>query len=308
MNLQRLIQEYLTYCRTLGWRPRSHGGHLGGFGRFIGADVDIGDVRSDQVTDFLRGTGPVTTSWHIKYGILRSFFRHAVSRGYIGESPLPTVIPERPAAFVPYIFSPAELRGVLSAIENVCRSRSLLEVTTARTMILTLYGAGLRRQEAINLNWADVNQEESLLTIRHTKFLKSRLVPVGPQLSQVLAAYSRTRVRNADAPFFTTRTGDRIDPQMLQRYFRAACDRAGVRRGDSNRFQPRLHDLRHTFAVHRLTSWYREAADVQKVLPLLSTYLGHICIRHTQVYLTMTPDLLHEANNRFERYAEGGLS
>lgn len=308
MKLQQLIQQYLSYRKTLGWRPRSNGGHLGGFGRFIGADADIVDVRPEQVAAFLRGgpTGRVTLSWHHKCGALRSFYRWAIDRGYVAQSPLPDVVPRRPTAFVPYIFSRSELRRILQTLDEVCRPRSLLELVTARTVVLTLYGAGLRRQEVINLNGTDVDWGNSLLTIRHTKFLKTRLVPVGPHLAGALTAYARTRRRNTEAAFFTTRTGGRIDPQMIQRYFRLACTQAGVCRNDGSRFQPRLHDLRHTFAVHRLTSWYEQGADVQQLLPHLSAYLGHVCIRNTQTYLTMTPALLHEACQLFERYAEGG--
>ena len=88
----------------------------------------------------------------------------------------------------------------------------------------------------------------------------------------------------------------------LQQNFRILCDRAGIRRTDT-REQPRIHDLRHTFAVHRLTSWYQQGADVQRLLHHLSVYLGHVHLRHTQVYLSMTPELLREASQRFERYA-----
>lgn len=306
MNLQQLIQQYLAYRRSLGWRPRSHGDSLGTFGRFIGKDVDIADVRVEQVNAFLTGRGPVTTSWHIKYGILRSFYRYATSRGYVVVAPLPAIPAKRPPAFVPYIFSHDELRRVLKAFDSVCDRKSSMEAATMRTFILLLYGAGLRRQEAINLDWPDVDWEHSVLTIRNTKFLKTRLVPIGPQLKQRLLVYAESRTQRSEGPFFIRRTGVRINCLMLQRYFRLACERAGVRRTDNLRFQPRLHDLRHTFAVHRMTSWYQQGADVQRLLPQLSTYLGHVCIRHTQVYLTMTPSLLQEACDRFAQYARGG--
>jgi integrase len=306
MNLQQLIQQYLSYRETLGWRPRSNGGHLGGFSRFIGADVDIADVRLEDVTTFLRGDGPVTLSWHHKHGALRSFYRWAIDRRYVEQSPLPEVVPRRPPAFVPYVFSRDELTHILQAFVDICRPGALLQPVTARTMVLTLYGAGLRRQEVINLDTTDIDWGDSILTIRQTKFLKSRLVPFGPQLGQALGAYACTRDQNPKEAFFTTRIGKRIDPQMIQRYFRLACIQAGVRRNDHPRFQPRLHDLRHTFAVHRLTSWYEQGANVQQLLPHLSTYLGHARIQHTQVYLTMTPALLHEACQLFERYAEEG--
>ena len=101
---------------------------------------------------------------------------------------------------------------------------------------------------------------------------------------------------------------DLRDPNPLSLAFVKAAAEAGIKRNDGGRFQPRLHDLRHTFAVHRLTSWYRQGADVQKLLPQLATYLGHVRLRDTQVYLKMTPELLQAASQRFECYAgkEGG--
>ena len=106
----------------------------------------------------------------------------------------------------------------------------------------------------------------------------------------------------AEAPFFTTTVGRPVNTRTLQKTFRIACDRAGIRRTDTGE-QPRIHDMRHTFAVHRLTSWYQQGADVQRLLQHLSVYLGHVHLRHTQVYLSMTPELLREASQRFARYA-----
>jgi integrase len=162
----------------------------------------------------------------------------------------------------------------------------------------------LRLREATNLIRTDVDLSESVLTIRKTKFGKTRLVPVGPELGRALVQYDGTRPKRqpADAPFFVTRTGGPIATWWVQRSFRILCDRAGIRRTET-REQPRIHDLRHTFAVHRLTSWYQEGADVQRLLHHLSVYLGHVELRHTQVYLSMTPELLREASQRFDRYA-----
>lgn len=306
MKLQQLIQQYLNWRETLGWRPLASGGHLGAFGRFIGEDLDIADVRPVQVAAFLKGAGKVTLSWHHKYGTLRLFYRWATDRGYVDQSPLPDVIPKRSSAFVPYIYTRDELRRILQAFDDVCPPGSLLDPVTARTIVMTLYGAGLRRQEAINLNSTDVNWNDSRLTIRDTKFGKTRLVPFGPQLGRALASYSRTRLQTAQGPFFSSTKGERIAPQNLQRYFRRSCARANVRRVDNSRFQPRLHDLRHTFAVHRLLSWYEQGADVQQLLPYLATYLGHVGMQSTQSYLTMTPALLDAACQLFEKYADGG--
>lgn len=307
MKLQTLIKQYLDYRTSLGWRACTESGYLGGFGRFVGADADVSDVRLEHVQAFLAGTGSLTSTWHTKYTTLRSFYRYAVSRGYAATAPLPSAVPKRPPRFVPYIYSVEELGRLVRATESVRRrSDCSLSPLTMRTLLILLYGAGLRIQEALNLNATDVDLTDGLLAIRQTKFGKTRLVPVGSQLRQALAAYSRGRVAEGDTPFFPSRNGGRIRREPVEDYFRALCQSEGIQRTDGASRQPRLHDLRHTFAVHRLTSWYRAGADVQNLLPHLSTYLGHVDIQSTQVYLSMTPELLDEAGNRFERYAQNG--
>jgi integrase/recombinase XerD len=308
MNLQRLIEQYIAFQQSLGTSFQYDAITLRAFGRALGGRARVADVCPQQVEAFLGKARPVTITWHTKLSRLRAFFRYAESRGYVAAAPLPRVIPKRPPPFVPYIFSHEELRRLLRVID-ADRRNSCLEPATMRTLILLLYGAGLRVREAVGLTRADVDFDASVLTVRNTKFGKTRLVPFGPQLGQALARYAaRGRAPRAEAPFFTTRMGTGVKPDTLQHNFRILCDGAGIRRTDGAQEQPRLHDLRHTFAVHRLTSGYRQGADVQRLLHLLSVYLGHVHIRHTQVYLSMTPELLHEAGRRFERYAgkEGG--
>ena len=196
MNLQRLIEQYLTYRRSIGYRPPSTVVVSGRFSRIVGGRADIADVRPKQVQTFLAGAGPLTRTWHNKYGILRSFYRYAISRRYVTVAPLPPVVPQQVPPLVPYIYSREELRRMLQTIDTIHRPRGCVEPVTMRTIFLLLYGAGLRRQEALNLERADVDWKGSCLTIRHTKFLKTHLVPFGPQLGRVLAAtHGRGRER-----------------------------------------------------------------------------------------------------------------
>jgi len=307
LNLQLLVKQYLNYRRSLGWRACSESGYLGGFGRFMGADVNVADVGVERVQAYFDKNGAITSTWHTKHATLRSFYRYAISRGYVAASPLPAAIPKLPPQFIPYIYSHEELRRLLKAADSVHRRVDCcLAPVTMRSIVLLLYAAGLRLQESLDLTPAAVELNDSLLTIHRSKFDKTRLVPIGPQLRDALTQYSRTRVGGRDATFFTTRAGGRIKKPVVQEYFRILCLSEGIRRQDGVGEQPRLHDLRHTFAVHRLTSWYRQGADVQKLLPHLSTYLGHVDIQSTQAYLTMTPDLLDVAGKRFERYAIKG--
>jgi integrase len=307
MNLQRLIEEYIAFQQSLGSPFATDAIILRAFGRGRGARASVADVCTRHVDAFLGKARPVTMTWFSKLSRLRSFFKYAVSRGYVTTVPLPTVIPKRPPAFVPYIYSREELRRLLQLSESHPRG-TCLEPATIRTMLLVFYGAGLRLREATNLTRADVDLKRSILTIRNTKFGKTRLVPVGPQLSRALSQYDGARPagRPAEAPFFATRAGGRVKSNTLERTFRILCNRAGIHRIDEARQQPRIHDLRHSFAVHRLTSWYQQGADVQRLLHQLSVYLGHVHLRHTQVCLSMTPELLGEASQRFERYAGKG--
>jgi len=304
MNLQRLIEQYISFRRSLGSPFRSTASTLRAFGRACGPRASVASIRVKHVDAFLGKSRPVTGHWFSKLSCLRGFFQYAVSRAHITTVLLPTTMPKRPPPFVPYIYTREELRRLLHVVESHPRS-IIVEPATIRTMILVYYGAGLRLSDATNLTRADVDLNRSILMIRNTKFGKTRLVPVGPQLSRGLVQYDRTRPRgrSADAPFFTTTAGGHVQPNTLGINFRILCNRAGIRRAGGARQQPRIHDLRHTFAVHRLTSWYQQGANVQRLVYQLSVYLGHSCLRHTQVYLSMTPELLREASQRFERYA-----
>jgi integrase/recombinase XerD len=157
------------------------------------------------------------------------------------------------------------------------------------------------------LRCCDVDVRNRLLSIWDSKFFKSRWVPIGTDLCRALSQYEadRTRLPLADrdrSVFFATRRGRAISLGRLEAAFTRLLRQTDVGHGYPGH-RPRPHDLRATFAVHRLIAWYREGVDVQARLPLLSTYLGHVNVSATSVYLTMTAELLGEASMRFERYA-----
>jgi site-specific recombinase XerD len=209
---------------------------------------------------------------------------------------------------VPYLFTREEVHRLLDATSRYRTGRFHLEPHTFRALVLLLYGAGLRLGEALHLTLADVDLPAALLTIRDTKFYKTRLVPLGPDLCGAMRHFAERRqgdysTQAAESAFLVDRNGWPLKDGTVRQAFAQLRRCAGIRRTDGARYQPRLHDLRHAFAGHRLTTWYRSGADVQRLLPHLSTYLGHVTIAATQVYLTMTPELLREASLRFERYA-----
>jgi integrase/recombinase XerD len=309
MNINDLVTHFVALRRTLGERFRTNELVLRSFCRAIGPRTRVAKIRARAVIAFL-GTGPITRSWHVKYATLKGFFRFAVSRGHLDKAPLPTEVPRPAPRLVPYIYSREEIRRLLEAIPSTQTSPCRIESATMRAILLLLYGAGLRRGEVLHLSIADGDLANSLLTVRNTKFFKSRLVPIGRHLTEVLRDYACWRnaahpAVSDDSSFFVGRNGKAVRECTLHNAFKRLREFAGVRRSDSGHYQPRLHDLRHAFAVHRLTAWYQEGADVQRLVYHLSVYIGHAHLADTQVYLTMTPELLQQANTRFERYARG---
>jgi site-specific recombinase XerD len=305
MMLSVLAAQYVAHKQSMGMRFHTEARTLQSFCRTMG-DILVAEIAVDRVQAFIAGAGPVTRFWHRKHEVLRGFYRFAMARGYAASTPLPRIIP-KPPQFVPYIFSQEEIQRLLDATACCENPRSKLQPYTLRMLLLLLYGAGLRIGEALFLTLANVDLPAGILTIRESKFYKTRLVPMSPALTGILATYmeqcAKEHPAKPDAMLFLTRGGNPVVRHTAENIFSRLRVRAGVIRNDGGRYQPRLHDLRHAFAVHRLVSWYRQGADVQRLLPQLATYLGHLHIAATQRYLTMTPELLREAGQRFERYA-----
>lgn len=308
MNLAALTAQYVSYKQSMGMRFHTEARTLRSFCRAMG-DIAVAEVAVDRVRAYIAGTGPVTRFWHRKHEVLRGFYRFAMARGYATSSPLPKIVP-KPPHFVPYIYSQDELQRLLDATACCEGSRCKLQPYTCRMLILLLFAAGLRIGEAISLRLTGVDLATGLVTIRESKFYKTRLVPISPALNGALGEYVAQRAKDhptpPDAALFLTRSGTPVERHTAENVFCRLRARASVQRQGGGRNQPRLHDLRHTFAVHRLICWYRQGADVQRLLPQLATYLGHINIAATQRYLTLTPELLHQASLRFERYAQEG--
>lgn len=307
MTLLPAIEAYVELKRSLGAVFSTDARILRSFGRSLG-DVPLDAISAESCRSFCRGQGPPTRFWERKHTTLRGFCRYLVSRGHLRASPLPEPGPRIRVSFQPYIYSHDELQRLLDATAILDPRDSAWKPRTYRTLLLLLYGAGLRAGEALRLRCCDVDLDDRVLAIWDTKFFKSRLVPIGGGLGRMLEAYHSERARlpmsaGGRSVFFATEAGTAISLGKLETAFVQLREHAGIRRPPTDRWQPRLHDLRHAFAVHRLIAWYREGADVQARLPLLATYLGHVNVSGTRVYLTMTPDLLAEASRRFENYA-----
>ena len=313
MIFRDAIDEYVAWRRAHGARFITSAHVLYRFCKCVPDHLYCDAVTERDVRQFLAGNGPLTRYRANKYSALAGFYRYAISRGYATRSPLPPADeePRQPSSAPSHIFSRDELKRLFAAIDVSRRRVSRLDGDTFRTLLLILYGAGLRTSEALHLSMRDVDLGHAVLTVRNTKFFKSRLVPVAPQLAEALRAYAERRSERPlpdamESAFLANRDGTPVKKYNVDHAFARLLEAAGIDRKDDGRRAPCLHALRHTAAVHRLTSWYRAGADVQRLLPALSTYLGHANLDSTSVYLSMTPELLHEASVRFDRYVNGG--
>lgn len=307
MRLCTAMRKYVAAKQSSGMEFKSPASLLRLFTRTIGGRTSISKISPDAVRRFLNSHGSGTRYWNDKYHTLYGFWTFAIQRGYTNWSPLPSQSLRDLRLFTPHIYTHDELKRLLGGVSTYQNRPGKLEAVTVRTMLLLLYGAGLRIGEALRLTCSDVDLADATLLIRCTKFHKTRRIAVSPHLCTVLREYDENcrkagHVRDAASPFFTYNDGGIIKRGVFETGFRNLRHHVGVGPTKGRR-QPRVHDLRHTFAVHRVVSWYRSGLDVQRLLPGLSTHLGHVDLSSTQVYLTMTPELLVEASLRFECYA-----
>lgn len=310
MILKTATLKYVSCKQSMGMSFETEATILRAFVKQMAENIAVGSVTSENVLRYLDGRdeNPMTSFWHRKHDALSGFWRFAIQRGYTDRSPIPVYRPKKPTPFVPHIYTHEELKRLLGGVTTYQQKWLKLEPVTFRAVLLLLYGAGLRCNEALRLTCSDVDLADATLTIRETKFYKTRRIALSSHLLRVLQGYDSNRrekghPRNGTAPFFTYKNGAPVARFVMEDAFLRLRTHVGVKRQNA-RYQPRLHDLRHTFTVHRLIAAYRDGADVQRLLPALSIHLGHISIRNTQQYLTMTPDLLAEASLRFEGYAQ----
>jgi integrase len=208
------------------------------------------------------------------------------------------------SGFAPYIFTNRELAALFTAAderrENVVRPNNHY---TLPMMMRMIYACGLRRSEVVKLRICDVDLDECIVTVRNTKFGKDRLIPLHPAFQQALREYTNKElngITDFNKPFFSTSTGNFYKSSSVYSAFRKFLDDAGISHGGKDK-GPRLHDLRHTFAVNCLNNWVKDGNDITAAVPYLAAYLGHSHFRHSQVYLRLTADMFPDIVSKIER-------
>lgn len=198
-----------------------------------------------------------------------------------------------PRTFAPYIYTRNEVRILLRGTRTSQNLKTcMIDGATLRTFLLFLYATGAKVGETLGLLREDVDLTKGVVKIRGGRFRRSRSIPIGPDLQARLRRHTaRTSRKSTVSPhFFLGKNGKPISCHTLRATFQKSRRLVGIRRRDGAVYQPRMHDLRPTFAVHRLTSWFKQAADMNRMLPALAAYIGQVGLGSTERYLSMTPE------------------
>jgi integrase/recombinase XerD len=301
--LRKAVQNYLTMRRSLGFKLRDMGYNLHHFVSFMeqqGASIITVDLALRWAQ---QPQGVQPAHWATRLSFVRSFARYWSAIDPRTEIPPMGLLPYRAKRATPYIYSDEEIEQLLSAAKNLPPLASLRPWT-----YYTLFGlmavTGMRISEIIRLERSDVDLDQKILTVRLTKFSKSRLIPLHAStvknLKQYLRRCDQLHSRSTAPRFFLSKQGIPLTDCMVRWTFIKISRQIGLRKvGDNS--GPRIHDLRHRFAVTTLLNWYRTGVDVEQRLPVLSTYLGHAHVTDTYWYLSAIPELLALTKDRLEK-------
>lgn len=303
ISLRKAVKDYLTMRRSLGFKLRDMSYNLRHFVSFM-AQQRASVITTDLALRWAQQPQNVQPAqWAARLSFVRSFARYWSATDPRTEIPPMGLLPYRAKRATPYIYSNDEIQHLLKAARNLPPSTGLRPWT-----YYSLFGlmavTGMRISEAIRLDHADVDLKQGLLTVRLTKFSKSRLIPLHPSTVKRLKRYLHRRDELYPQPltarFFLSNQGTPLTDCMVRWTFVKLSRQIGLRKvGGSS--SPRLHDLRHRFAVTTLLHWYRTGLDVEQRLPVLSTYLGHAHVTDTYWYLSAIPELLALTKDRLEK-------
>ena len=303
--MTRHVQAYLSLRRAFGFHLNIAGQVLQAFARFADREAAGEPFTVEMALRWAQSssTGKQVTAAR-RLLLLQPFARYL----RIVE-PLTEVLPNRllgPAQYryIPHIYTDAEIQDLLKAATDL-RPRGGLRAQSVLTYLGLLACTGMRPREPLRLNRGDVDLQGNILTVRQTKFSKSRIVVVDPTAASALREYASFRDRRVSSPqsaaFFLSDDGSTLTYKKALWAFQSLRRKLGWVKKQEHQL-PRLYDLRHSFVCRRLLVWHRDCIDVQVALPSLSTYLGHVKVTDTYWYVTAIPDLMNTVSERFERF------
>lgn len=302
-RLRKAVKDYIEMRRALGYKLSKAAVLLPQFVDFLhqqGSSV----ITIPLALQWAQSNKRVQPAeWAQRLTIVRCFARHWSATDPRTQIPPCGLLPHHPERARPYLYSDKEIQQLLQSARRLGGLRGLTYYCLFGLLCVT----GMRLSEVLNLQSVDVDLVAGVLTVRGAKFGKSRLVPIHASTQKVLSEYLRYRdsaFTRELSYFFVSKRGNRLDRGEVRRTFYALSREIGLR-GPTASHGPRLHDFRHRLAVRTLVQWYRSGQDVERRLPVLSTYLGHVHVSDTYWYLTACPELMGLAVKRLEKHWEG---
>lgn len=310
VSMQHLVQEYLDERRGLGFALTIPGTQLIAFARFADASGHRGPLTRQLITSWARDEAKRATplTWARRLEVVRPFAKHRARLEPGTDVPETDTFGRCRRRLAPHIYTDREIVDLLAAAGRLA-PKGTLRPATYRALFGLIAATGLRLSEALRLECADIDIDAGMLTVRQTKFAKSRLVPLHPTtvraLQQYLALRRRFMPMAPDEPFLVSARGTALAKRTVHWVFDRLRQQLGwtARGGHA---APRIHDLRHTFICRRVQLWHEHGADIDNAMVALSTYVGHAKVSDTYWYLTAAPDLMSVAGHRFERFVEAG--
>ena len=303
-TMTELLGDYLRVRRALGYKLEYAGVLLQQFVAYLD-EHDADTITIEHALGFATAPNGASPRWQaLRLSAIRCFARWACASDPRVQVPPARLLPARPTRAAPYIYGQDQIQVLLAAAEEL---RPAIRAATFSTLIALMAATGIRTGEAIGLDVASLDRAAATLRVTG-KYGKTRLLPLHPSVLDGLIGYLDTRSRLLPAAacpaLLISSTGRRLPPSTVHPTFRAVVKAAGLEPA-STVSRPRLHDLRHTFAVNTMLDAYRTGADPAAVLPILSTWLGHTEPRDTYWYLTGTSELLAAAADRLEHHTAG---
>lgn len=309
-SMMTIVQQYLDERRSLGYELTAPATELARFARYADAQKHRGPLTHELILGWAREhvkrTSEVTAARRLE--IVRPFAMYYRQFEPATEIPPHGILGRGHRRLVPHIYTHQEIEQLLQTSSRLT-PRGGLRPLTYRTLFGLIAAAGLRLSEALKLTVGDVDLAAGTIAVRQTKFRKSRCLPVHGSVIEALALYRESRDRyvgtDPNAPFFASNAGIALPKRTVENVFRRLLPRLDWQvRGDYP--HPRIHDLRHTFAVRRLQRWRQDGESIDHGLFWLCTYLGHAKISDTYWYLTGIPELMDTIGASFERFTAAG--
>lgn len=300
--LRRAFDDYIALRRALGFKLSTTERALRRFVEFA-EDEGALFITIELALRWARRSPSYDPAYCAeRLQMVRQLARHCSMLDPRTQVPPAGLLPYKIQHKPPYLYSQVEIVRLIEAAKRL-PSPTGLRAATYSTLFGLMAVTGMRRSEPVRLDREDVDLVHGVITVRHGKFDKSRHLPLHPSTQQVLERYRARRDRLCPRPqtasFFVSEQGTRVTHWALYWTFIKLSHEIGLR-GPHDRHGPRLHDMRHTFALRTILGWYREGRDVEPLLPRLATYLGHAHVHDTYWYLTATPELLHSAARRLD--------